>query len=46
MRRAGAADEDPPGGHLRPMDIGVFVDRRRRRAYVLPLPCIGVRIDW
>lgn len=26
--------------------IGVYVDRPKRAIYVLPLPCIGVRISW
>lgn len=26
--------------------IGVYVDRVNRRVYVLPLPCIGVVIEW
>ena len=26
--------------------IGVYVDRPRRRAYVLPLPCLGFRVEW
>jgi hypothetical protein len=26
--------------------IGVYVDRARRRVYVLPLPCIGLCIEW
>jgi hypothetical protein len=25
--------------------VGVFVDTAKRRIYVFPLPCIGVRID-
>lgn len=25
--------------------IGVFVDQAKRRIYVFPLPCIGLRID-
>lgn len=26
--------------------IGVFVDKKKRRAYVLPLPCIGFVVQW
>lgn len=26
--------------------IGVFVDRPKRRIYVLPIPCVGVVIEW
>lgn len=26
--------------------VGVFIDLKRRRVYVLPLPCIGVVIEW
>lgn len=26
--------------------VGVFIDRARRRVYVFPVPCFGVRIDW
>jgi len=26
--------------------IGVFVDRAKRRVYVFPIPCVGVRIDY
>lgn len=26
--------------------IGVFWDRQKRRLYILPLPCIGVVIEW
>jgi hypothetical protein len=25
--------------------VGVFVDKPKRRIYVFPLPCLGVRID-
>lgn len=28
------------------MWVGVFVDRKKRRVYVLPLPCTGVVIEW
>jgi len=26
--------------------IGAYWDRRSRVLYVLPLPCVGVRISW
>ena len=26
--------------------IGVFIDRRRRRVYVFPLPCVGICIEF
>jgi len=26
--------------------IGVFIDRPKRAIYILPLPCVGVRITW
>ncbi len=26
--------------------VGVFIDRAKRRAYVLPFPCIGIVIDF
>jgi hypothetical protein len=26
--------------------IGVFIDRTKRRLYILPLPCIGIVIDF
>jgi hypothetical protein len=25
--------------------IGVFVDRPKRRIYVFPIPCVGVRVE-
>ncbi len=26
--------------------IGIFIDRNKRRVYILPLPCIGLTIEW
>lgn len=26
--------------------IGVFIDRPKRAIYILPLPCLGVRVSW
>jgi hypothetical protein len=26
--------------------VGVYVDREKRRVYVLPLPCLGFRFYW
>jgi hypothetical protein len=26
--------------------IGVFVDRKKRKIYFLPIPCAGVEIDY
>jgi hypothetical protein len=26
--------------------VGVFIDTAKRRIFVLPLPCLGVVIDW
>jgi hypothetical protein len=26
--------------------IGVFIDRAKRRVYILPLPCLGIVIDY
>ena len=26
--------------------IGIYIDRKNSRAYVLPLPCVGFRIEW
>jgi hypothetical protein len=28
------------------MWIGVFVDQAKHRVYVLPIPCVGVIIEW
>lgn len=28
------------------MWVGVFVDRAKRRLYILPLPCVGIVIDY
>ena len=27
------------------MWVGVFVDTSKRRVYIFPLPCVGLRID-
>lgn len=26
--------------------VGVFVDRKGQRIYILPVPCIGVCVSW
>lgn len=26
--------------------VGVYVDTNRKRLYILPLPCIGVYVQW
>lgn len=26
--------------------IGVFIDRAKRRVYILPLPCIGIIVEY
>ena len=26
--------------------VGIYIDRKGRRLYVLPLPCIGIVIQW
>lgn len=26
--------------------IGVFIDRKKRRVYILPIPCVGLVIEW
>lgn len=26
--------------------IGVFIDAPKRRIYVMPVPCIGVVVEW
>lgn len=26
--------------------VGIFIDRDRRKAYILPLPCIGISVEW
>lgn len=26
--------------------IGVFIDRHKKRAYVFPVPTLGIVIDW
>lgn len=28
------------------MWVGIFVDTKQRRVYILPMPCIGVVIEW
>lgn len=56
MARFEAVGVDPPPRkpliRIRPlfawydMWIGVFIDTAKRRAYVLPLPCIGFVIEF
>lgn len=31
---------------LRDVWVGVFVDTKRKRIYVLPIPCMGIVIGW
>ena len=44
-------DTPPSGFHIRPMFawydfwVGVFYDKPRRRLYIFPVPCFGVRIE-
>ena len=26
--------------------VGIFIDMKKKRVYVLPLPCLGLTIDW
>lgn len=26
--------------------IGIFIDKNKRKIYILPLPCIGIVIDF
>jgi hypothetical protein len=26
--------------------VGIYVDRPRRRIYILPLPCVGAVVEW
>lgn len=26
--------------------VGVFIDRKRKRLYILPVPCLGLLIRW
>lgn len=28
------------------MRVGLFIDTRKRRAYIFPLPCIGFLVSW
>ena len=28
------------------MWIGVFVDTRGKRVYILPIPCVGIVVEW
>ena len=45
-------DTQPSGFRIRPMFawydfwIGVFYDKPRRRLYIFPVPCFGVRIEF
>ena len=26
--------------------VGAFIDRPKRRVYILPLPCMGIVVEW
>lgn len=45
-------DSRPSGYRIRPVFawydlwIGAFYDRPRRRLYIFPIPCLGVRIEF
>ena len=45
-------DTQPSGFGIRPMFawydmwIGAFYDKPRRRLYIFPIPCFGVRIEF
>lgn len=26
--------------------VGAFIDTQKKRVYILPIPCIGVVIEW
>jgi hypothetical protein len=45
-------DTQPSGFPIRPMFawydmwIGAFYDKPRRRLYIFPIPCFGVRIEF
>ena len=45
-------DTQPSGFRIRPMFawydfwVGVFYDKPRRRLYIFPIPCFGVRITF
>ena len=45
-------DDPPTRWRVRPLFawfdlwVGVYIDRPGRRVYVLPLPCVGVVIEW
>lgn len=28
------------------MWVGIFVDTRQRRIYILPIPCFGFVVEW